>query len=132
MPCSRQPFEVVCRVPVSVQRACRHAWMTECVTYRSSKDVPVCRELIMKKLPCNHSAKVECSASTDEIFCNEKCEHVLACQHSVPTRCGVSLNKKQLLTCPIKELKKLPCGHTYTFDCGSYEASIPLDSFYCR
>jgi hypothetical protein len=131
MPCSRQPFDEVCRAPVSVQRACRHAWMTECVN-RSSKDVPVCRELIKKTLPCNHLALVECSVSTDDIFCNEICDHVLACQHSVPTRCGVSMNQRYLLTCPIKELKELPCGHIYTFNCGSYEATISLDSLYCR
>jgi hypothetical protein len=57
MPCSRQPFDEVCRAPVSVQRPCRHTWMTECVN-RSSKDVPVCREQIKKTLPCNHMALV--------------------------------------------------------------------------
>lgn len=112
MPCTRQPLEGICLM--------------------SSEEMPVCRQMMEKKLPCNHLARVECSVPAEKVFCNETCDHVLGCRHSVPTKCGVSLEKRLLLSCPSKEEKELPCGHKFILKCGSDEASKPLNSLYCR
>ena len=77
-------------------------------------------------------ARVECSTPTDTVFCTVKTEHVLGCRHSVPTKCGVSLEKRLMLTCPVEEMKVLPCGHPCYLKCGSKEASKPLNSIFCR
>ena len=131
MPCLRQPFEEKCHVSVYFQAACGHTLVTTCYKM-SPEEVPVCRQMMDKKLPCNHSASVECSVSPEEVFCNEPCDHVLGCGHRVPTKCGVSLEKKLLMSCSEKKEIKLTCGHQCSLKCGSDEASKPVNSIYCR
>ncbi|XP_045029940.1 NFX1-type zinc finger-containing protein 1 isoform X2 [Daphnia magna] len=131
MPCFREPSKEICFAPISLKRACGHVLNVVCGE-ASSLEENICGELIEKRLPCNHLARVACSISAETVFCNARIEQVLGCRHTVPTKCGVPLKKRLALTCNVEEVKELPCGHMYHLKCGSKESNKQLSSLFCR
>jgi hypothetical protein len=87
------------------------------------KNCPPCSTLVIKELPCKHTAQIKCSVIPEQYHCNEPCSRgPLPCGHTCKEACGNDC------VCSERLKMKMPCGHEVEYNCGQ----TPLCKIQCK
>ncbi|XP_062590993.1 NFX1-type zinc finger-containing protein 1-like [Saccostrea cucullata] len=139
--CFKNPDAENCQKKVQLVRLdCGHDTETYCYfkkqlisELKKYSDLPSCKTLVAKELPCGHILNVPCSEQhTNNVKCKEPCKYVLLCGHICKGSCSECNINFQHRECQKICNKVLICGHQCkSSTCGSCGSCSNTCSFRC-
>ena len=111
--CHQAPNTIECIQQCKKILSCGHLCQERC----SDPCSPQCYVTIPKKLPCGHSAKVQCYLKPENVVCPTPCGTLLQCLHPCEGTCGSCHQGRLHVRCRFKCGRNLVCGHICSFPC---------------
>ena len=109
--CYRDPHTHTCQASCKKELSCEHPCTNRC----GEPCTTACLVEVPKKFThCNHTIRLPCSMSVDEVYCQEQVQRELPCYHFTFMKCSESVDN---FKCKAQVIVPLNCGHMFKGMC---------------